>query len=52
MNKLFKCEKEVFKEMVKGKINKEIVRVLFVLEKIVKIYVSYIFSKLEVFDRI
>lgn len=46
MNKLLKREIEVLCEMVKGKINKEIVEILFVFEKIIKIYVSYIFSKL------
>ena len=50
-NKLSKREKEVLKEMVKGKTNKEIARALFVSEKTVKTHVSHIFSKLEVSDR-
>lgn len=44
-------KKEVLKEMVKGKTNKEIARALFVSEKTVKTHVSHIFSKLEVSDR-
>ena len=40
---LSKREKEVLKEMVKGKTNKEIARALFVSEKTVKTHVSHIF---------
>lgn len=50
-NKLSKREMEVLKEMVKGKINKDIAKSLFVSEKTVKTHVSHIFNKLQVSDR-
>lgn len=51
VNKLSKREREVLKEMVKGKTNKEIAAHLFVSEKTIKTHVSHIFNKLQVSDR-
>ncbi|MHD0397364.1 response regulator [Staphylococcus simulans] len=51
VNKLSNREKDVLKEMAKGKTNREIAEVLYVSEKTVKTHVSHIFSKLQVSDR-
>lgn len=51
INKLSNREKDVLKEMAKGKTNREIAEVLFVSEKTIKTHVSHIFSKLQVTDR-
>lgn len=48
---LTKREKEVLKEIAKGKSNKEIAASLFITEKTVKTHVSNILSKLELSDR-
>ncbi|WP_105992458.1 response regulator [Staphylococcus simulans] len=51
INKLSNREKDVLKEMAKGKTNREIAEALFVSEKTIKTHVSHIFSKLQVTDR-
>ncbi|WP_412521330.1 response regulator [Staphylococcus simulans] len=51
INKLSNREKDVLKEMAKGKTNREIAEALFVSEKTIKTHVSHIFSKLQVSDR-
>jgi len=48
---LTKREKEVLKEIARGKSNKEIAASLFITEKTVKTHVSNILSKLELSDR-
>lgn len=48
---LTKREKEVLKEIARGKSNKEIASSLFITEKTVKTHVSNILAKLEVSDR-
>ena len=50
-NKLSKREKEVLKEMVKGKTNKRNCKSIVCIRKDSKTHVSHIFSKLEVSDR-
>ncbi|MCE5023852.1 response regulator [Staphylococcus simulans] len=51
VNKLSNREKDVLKEMAKGKTNREIAEALYVSEKTIKTHVSHIFSKLQVSDR-
>ncbi len=51
IDELTKREKEVLRELTKGKSNKEIASSLFITEKTVKTHISNIFSKLEVADR-
>jgi DNA-binding NarL/FixJ family response regulator len=51
LDELTNREKDVLKEMTKGKSNKEIANDLYITEKTVKTHVSNILSKLEVHDR-
>ncbi|MFC0272165.1 response regulator [Metabacillus herbersteinensis] len=51
INDLTKREKDVLKELTKGKSNKEIAADLFITEKTVKTHVSNILSKLQLADR-
>lgn len=51
INDLTKREKDVLKELTKGKSNKEIAADLFITEKTVKTHVSNILSKLQLSDR-
>ncbi len=48
---LTKREREVLKELAKGKSNKEIASALFITEKTVKTHISNILSKLQLSDR-
>ncbi|WP_079529217.1 response regulator transcription factor [Halobacillus hunanensis] len=51
IHELTRREKDVLKEIMKGRSNKEIANHLFITEKTVKTHLSNIFSKLEVHDR-
>ncbi|WP_304654198.1 response regulator [Halobacillus shinanisalinarum] len=51
VNELTRREKDVLKEIMKGRSNKEIADHLFITEKTVKTHLSNVFSKLEVHDR-
>ncbi|MDQ0268998.1 response regulator [Cytobacillus purgationiresistens] len=51
LDELTNRERDVLKEITKGKSNKEISASLFITEKTVKTHVSNILSKLEVADR-
>lgn len=46
------CELEVFELVVCGSTNCEAVRMLFISEAMVKIYLLYVYAKLGVFDRV
>lgn len=51
VDELTKREKEVLKEIAKGRSNKEIASALFITEKTVKTHVSNILAKLDLQDR-
>lgn len=51
IHQLTNREKDVLRELAKGKSNKEIAASLYITEKTVKTHISNIFSKLEVSDR-
>ncbi|EDL64278.1 response regulator [Bacillus sp. SG-1] len=51
IHQLTNRERDVLKELAKGKSNKEIAASLYITEKTVKTHISNIFAKLEVSDR-